>query len=123
MARPPFPAGFFDRADPTPDAVFYGPDRFVTHIDDGAIAAVSDLYDQLEVGGHVLDLMSSWVSHLRRPPASLTVLGMNARELAANPQRCAAMGREARLQSQPWTYTARALRIAQLCDRLVGTGD
>ncbi len=28
--------------------------------------------------------MSSWVSHFRRPPARLTVLGMNERELAAN---------------------------------------
>ena len=30
--------------------------------------------------------MSSWVSHFTRPPDSLTVLGMNADELAANPQ-------------------------------------
>jgi SAM-dependent methyltransferase len=28
--------------------------------------------------------MSSWISHLRRPPRSLTVLGMNAAELDAN---------------------------------------
>ena len=35
--------------------------------------------------GEVLDLMGSWVSHFRRPPAHLTVLGMNAAELAANP--------------------------------------
>ena len=36
--------------------------------------------------GAVLDLMSSWVSHFRRAPEALTVLGMNADELAANPQ-------------------------------------
>ena len=87
----PFPPGFFDRADPRPDAEFYGPSRLVTHIDDGAVAAVGDLYAELGVDGsaeeprRVLDLMSSWVSHLRTPPAELVVLGMNARELAANP--------------------------------------
>ena len=43
------------------------------------------LYDELGVpDGRVLDLMSSWVSHLRTPPAELVVLGMNAAELAAN---------------------------------------
>ena len=81
-----FPAGFFDPADPSPDAAFYGPERLVTHIDQGAVAAVGALYEELGVQGRVLDLMSSWVSHLRSRPAHLTVLGMNARELAANTQ-------------------------------------
>ena len=75
----------FRRADERPDREFYATPRLVTHIDDGAIAAVGALYDELEVRGDVLDLMSSWVSHLRTPPASLTVLGLNAVELAANP--------------------------------------
>jgi SAM-dependent methyltransferase len=81
-----FPPGFFDRADPSPDAAFYRPLRLVTHIDDGAIAAVGDLYDELQIDGEVLDLMSSWVSHFNRKPRHLTVLGMNDDELAANPQ-------------------------------------
>jgi SAM-dependent methyltransferase len=81
-----FPPGFFDRADPTPDDTFYSWPRLVTHIDAGAIAAVGALYEELELGGDVLDLMSSWVSHFRGAPANLTVLGMNAAELAANPQ-------------------------------------
>jgi SAM-dependent methyltransferase len=81
-----FPPGFFDRVDPTSDAAFYRPDRLVTHIDAGAIAAVGELYDELEIEGTVLDLMSSWVSHLRTTPEHLTVLGLNAAELAANPQ-------------------------------------
>jgi SAM-dependent methyltransferase len=85
-----FPAGFFDRADERPDPEFYGPPRLVTHIDDGAIAAVGDLYAELGIDGsapsptRVLDLMSSWISHFRTPPAELVVLGMNAAELAAN---------------------------------------
>ncbi len=83
-ARPP---GFFDRQDPSDDADFYASPRFVTHIDDGAITAVSALYDELGVpDGRVLDLMSSWVSHLsRRPSEGLVVLGMNDAELRANP--------------------------------------
>ena len=84
-----FPPGFFDRADPAPDDCFYSPPRLVTHIDDGAIAAVGALYEELGIDGTVLDLMGSWVSHFRRTPAHLTVLGMNASELAANPQAAA----------------------------------
>jgi SAM-dependent methyltransferase len=79
-----FPPEFFDRADATDDAEFYAIPRFVTHIDDGAIAAVGDLYAELGLDGDVLDLMSSWVSHFREQPRSLTVLGMNREELAAN---------------------------------------
>ena len=71
MAEPLFPDWFFDRADPGPNTAFYGPPRLVTHIDEGAIAAVGDLYAELSVEGEVLDLMSSWVSHsARRPGAS-----------------------------------------------------
>jgi SAM-dependent methyltransferase len=64
--------------------------RLVTHIDDVAIAAVADLYAELGLDGEsveprrVLDLMSSWTSHLRSAPAELIVLGMNEIELAAN---------------------------------------
>ena len=56
------------------------------HIDDGAIAAVGDLYDELGLSGDVLDLCASWVSHFHTPPARLVVLGMNAAELEHNPQ-------------------------------------
>ena len=81
-----FPPGFFDRADPSPDPVFYGPPRLVTHIDDAAIAEVGRLYDELGLDGAVLDLMGSWVSHFRQAPRRLVVLGMNEAELRANPQ-------------------------------------
>lgn len=87
VRNPPvdFPPHFFDRADPSSDAAFYAPPRLVTHIDAGAIAAVGTLYSELGVGGRVLDLMSSWISHFRVPPAELVGLGMNAAELEANP--------------------------------------
>jgi SAM-dependent methyltransferase len=85
-----FPDGFFDRADPSPDPEFYESPRLVHHLDERALDGVGALYDELGItspGGatDVLDLMSSWVSHLRRPPRSLTVLGLNAVELDANP--------------------------------------
>lgn len=84
------PDWFFDRNDPSPDGRFYTTPRLVTHIDDEAIAAVGDLYADLGVDGsaatphRVLDLMSSWVSHLHSAPAELVVLGMNGAELDAN---------------------------------------
>ena len=83
-----FPAGFFSRSDETDDADFYAFDRFVTHIDDGAIIAVGELYDELglagDTSGPVLDICSSWISHFPSKPERLVVTGMNAAELAAN---------------------------------------
>lgn len=83
-----FPAGFFARDDESGDAGFYAFDRFVTHIDDGAIAAVGALYEELGLGGPdsgpVLDICSSWISHFPTKPERLVITGMNANELAAN---------------------------------------
>jgi SAM-dependent methyltransferase len=81
-----FPAGFFARDDEYSDEAFYVPPRLVTHIDDFAIDAVGELYEELGLVGDVLDLCSSWVSHFRTAPARLVALGMNAVELARNPQ-------------------------------------
>ncbi len=86
---PELPAGAFAKADPSPDTRFYAQARLVTHIDDAAIAAVTALYRQLlPASGVVLDLMSSWVSHLPDDVAYAEVIGhgMNASELAANPR-------------------------------------
>ena len=80
----PFPPGFFARVDESSDDRFYVFDRLLTHIDDGAIAAVTELYGELELTGDVLDVCSSWISHFPSPPARLVALGMNATELAAN---------------------------------------
>ncbi len=51
-----FPEGFLTRFDEDDDGRFYGEPRLVQHIDDGAIAAVRDLYDELGLDGEVLDL-------------------------------------------------------------------
>lgn len=86
---PDLPPGAFARADESDDAAFYAPARLVTHIDDAAIAALGAFYAQvLPAGGVLLDLMSSWVSHLPDDfaVAELVGHGMNAAELAANPR-------------------------------------
>ena len=77
----------FRRYDEAPDEVFYQMPRFVTHIDNGAIAAVTQLYREfLPANSAILDLMSSWISHLPAeiPYREVVGLGMNREELAAN---------------------------------------
>ncbi|HXQ09568.1 MAG TPA: methyltransferase domain-containing protein [Caulobacteraceae bacterium] len=69
--------------------IFYLEPRLVTHVDDAAIAALTDLYRAvLPAGGVILDLMSSWVSHLPDDVAYREVIGhgMNVTELDANPR-------------------------------------
>ena len=86
---PGLPEAAFGKQDRSPDAEFYLQPRLVTHIDNAAIAAVTEAYrDVLPPGGALLDLMSSWVSHLPAEVeyASVVGHGMNARELAANPR-------------------------------------
>ena len=83
------PVEAFDKVDPTDDAVFYAPARLVTHIDEQATAALTAFYRAtLPHDGVILDLMSSWVSHLPRDLTASAVIGhgMNAQELAANPR-------------------------------------
>lgn len=81
-----YPPGFFARMDGGADGTFYQQPRLVTHIDDGAIAAVGRLYERLGLSGRVLDLMSSWISHFDDAPEALVVAGRNGTELAANRQ-------------------------------------
>jgi hypothetical protein len=81
--------GAFRRIDEEDDSCFYEAPRLVYHIDEHAVAALTDFYRRvLPKGGVLLDLMSSWVSHL--PPeieyAEIVGHGMNAAELAANPR-------------------------------------
>lgn len=89
MADEQFPADFFRRVDEASDGEFYREARFVTHIDDATIGALTELYRELiPAGAAVLDLMSSWVSHLPPDVAYRRVsgLGMNEEELAGNPR-------------------------------------
>ena len=77
------------KLDTSEDNLFYSYPRFVTHVDNNFINQLTDLYRQkLKPNGRILDLMSSWVSHL--PPemefSYVAAQGMNEEELAKNPR-------------------------------------
>jgi SAM-dependent methyltransferase len=76
------------KLDPSSDRLFYEMPRFVTHVDDGFIQKLTALYQaRLQPGSRVLDLMSSWISHLPELEfAWVEGHGMNAAELAKNPR-------------------------------------
>ncbi|XP_042492398.1 uncharacterized protein LOC122071968 [Macadamia integrifolia] len=88
----PFKEEDFQRFDESPDSLFYETPRFVTHIDDPAIAALTKFYSKVfppsnTPGVCLLDLCSSWVSHF---PAGykqerIVGMGMNEEELKRNP--------------------------------------
>lgn len=106
-----FTAEDFIRLDESPDALFYSAPRFVEHIDAPAVKALTDFHTKQikalsrdvyrDESGRVsvLDLCSSWVSHL--PPSyngntekegssdrhiEVVGVGMNEEELRVNPQ-------------------------------------
>jgi SAM-dependent methyltransferase len=82
------PPEFFRRIDESDDEAFYSQPRFVTHIDDHAIATIGEIYAQLlPQGAALLDLMSSWRSHLpaHLRPARVAGLGLNRAEMQDNP--------------------------------------
>jgi SAM-dependent methyltransferase len=83
-----FPPAAYERDDESADARFYSVPRKVVHIDDGAIAALGRVYERvLPARGRLLDLMSSWRSHLPYAlEAEVVGLGLNAEEMADNPQ-------------------------------------
>jgi SAM-dependent methyltransferase len=87
----PFRAQDFERFDEGRDSAFYSEPRFVTHIDDGAIKALTKFYDaNLPKSGQkdvaILDMCSSWISHLPKDYSAgqIVGLGMNEEELKAN---------------------------------------
>ncbi|HBE34324.1 MAG TPA: SAM-dependent methyltransferase, partial [Cyanobacteria bacterium UBA11369] len=77
------------KLDPTNDADFYSYPRFVTHVDEGFIDQLTNLYRaRLKPKTRIFDMMSSWVSHLPEEIEFDLVEGhgMNAEELAKNPR-------------------------------------
>jgi SAM-dependent methyltransferase len=83
------PEQFFRRQDESPDELFYQTPRLTTHIDDATIRAITTYYEGvLGAGDSLLDLMSSWISHLPESVefGRVSGLGMNAEELAINPR-------------------------------------
>ena len=78
----------FARLDSTPDTIFYNEPRFVEHVDEQAVKSMTSFISDkfLQSGDSVLDLCSSWTSHIS-PDVQLkrvAGLGMNDKELEAN---------------------------------------
>lgn len=89
MGRSDLPPDFRRRVDESPDALFYEHPRLVTHIDDATIAALTNVYrDRIPAGARLLDMMSSWISHLPDDVEYERIAGhgMNATELERNPR-------------------------------------
>ncbi|MFM7427254.1 MAG: class I SAM-dependent methyltransferase [Elainella sp.] len=76
------------KLDESDDREFYSAPRFVTHVDEGFIQQLTDLYqERLQPQTRIFDLMSSWVSHLPELEfAHVEGHGLNAEELARNPR-------------------------------------
>ncbi len=77
------------KSDGSDDALFYAEPRFVQHLDAAFRARLRALYaERIPAGAVVLDLMSSWVSHLPESTRYSSVIGhgLNTRELEANPR-------------------------------------
>ncbi|PSO53700.1 MAG: SAM-dependent methyltransferase [Cyanobacteria bacterium QH_8_48_120] len=77
------------KLDPSDDTQFYTSPRFVTHVDESFIDQLTNLYrERLKPHTRILDMMSSWVSHLpdEMEFAHVEGHGMNEEELARNPQ-------------------------------------
>jgi SAM-dependent methyltransferase len=84
----PMPEEFFRRIDDSDDALFYSFPRLVVHIDEWAIKTIGEIFEQhLPRNSALLDLMSSWRSHLPQSlhPAAVTGLGLNRAEMEDNP--------------------------------------
>ena len=77
----------FERRDKAPDSDFYASPRMVQHIDDGAMDVVRNIHAQFVASEmSVLDLMSSWQTHLNEGTKlnALIGLGLNKTELQRN---------------------------------------
>ena len=104
---PPEETGFmsdssFKRMDDREYSLFYETERLVQHLDRTAIEQVSEIHGRfLQPGMQLLDLMSSWVSHIPESITDLNVtgLGMNADELARNPRLTSKVIQDINLQT------------------------
>ncbi len=88
---PPFSKTDFFRADEGDDENFYNLPRLVYHIDEPAVASLTQYYRaNISPGSSILDICSSWVSHypveFPRLMKRISGTGMNALELLANDQ-------------------------------------
>jgi SAM-dependent methyltransferase len=89
--EPPFTKKDFFRADEGDDENFYTLPRLVYHIDEPAVATLTQYYrTNIPPGSSILDICSSWVSHypleFKEVMKRISGTGMNQLELVANDQ-------------------------------------
>ena len=89
--EPPFTKQDFFRADEGDDENFYTLPRLVYHIDEPAVASLTQYYRaNIPAGSKILDICSSWVSHypleFKDTMKQISGTGMNPLELMANDQ-------------------------------------
>lgn len=89
----PYTASDFQRHDEAADGVFYQQARLVTHIDDPAIARLTQYYDAvLPRAGTIMDMCTSWKSFypvgvteaVQRRQVEVFGVGLNAAEMRRN---------------------------------------
>ncbi|GLI61477.1 hypothetical protein VaNZ11_003874 [Volvox africanus] len=100
------------------DSAFYDMPRFVKHVDADFLDQVTELYRQrIPEGGAVLDLCSSWVSHLPAEMYYTKVLGhgMNAAELARNQRFEAYFVRDLNQEPDGWPLADQGLDAVVCC--------
>ena len=88
---PPFRDEDFFRADSLDDSSFYTVPRLVYHIDEPAVASLTQYYrNNIKKGSDILDICSSWVSHypleFPKTMGKICATGMNGLELQYNDQ-------------------------------------
>lgn len=105
--------GSVSKDDTSDDDLFYRQPRLVLHIDSGFINSLKEVYRRfLKNDMRILDLMSSWVSHLPEEIKFSKVVGhgMNQVELAANPRLdeffVQNLNKDAKLPTADSTYDA-----------------
>jgi hypothetical protein len=89
--EPPFKPEDWFRADSLDDSSFYTVPRLVYHIDEPAVASLTQYYrNNIQKGSDILDICSSWVSHypLEFPTTmgKIRATGMNSLEMQFNDQ-------------------------------------
>ncbi|KAK9811121.1 hypothetical protein WJX73_004044 [Symbiochloris irregularis] len=106
------------KVDPDDDRRFYDMPRFVNHVDDHFLQCVTALYRQrIPKEGAVLDMMSSHVSHLPKDNKYSKVVGhgMNALELAKNPQLSTFFVRNLNMDPSDWALASDSLDAVTCC--------
>lgn len=106
------------KLDATDDRQFYDVPRLVTHVDDAFIRQVTELYRQrIPKDAAVLDLCSSWISHLPSEVSYSRVVGhgLNAAELARNKRLDSFFVRDLNKEPDGWALESNSMDAVLCC--------